>query len=86
MKKTYIVSTYSNYESIHTEYAYCKLQLILKYHFSGYRVWDYPIWLVIFMKKRFNISLNWGNRNVTFEKHIIGSDQVTHWSPYNNFM
>jgi hypothetical protein len=85
MKKTYIVSTYNNYEWINTEEAYCKLFIMIKYHFKGYQVWDYPIWFVIFMKKRFNILLNWGNRNATFELHVKGSDQITYHTPYNNF-
>lgn len=82
-KKTYIVSTYNSYEWIHTEDAYCKLQLLLKYHKNGYQVWDYPIGLVKFMKKHFNISLNWGNCNVGIEPLIKGSDQITWHSPYD---
>jgi hypothetical protein len=84
-KRTYIVSTYTNYEWITTEDAYCKLELMIKYHLKGYKVWDYPIWFVLFMKKRFNISLNWGNRNATFELYVKGSDQVTYHTPYSNF-
>ncbi len=80
-KKTYIVSTYNSYEWITTLDAYCKLELMIKYHFKGYKVWDYPISLVIFMKK-FGISLNWGNKNASFEKYIKGSDQITYHTPW----
>lgn len=82
-KKAFIVSTYNSYEWIQTEYAYCKLQLMIKYHRQGYKVWDYPLWLVIFMKKHFNILLNWGNKNANFELLIKGSDQVTWHTPYS---
>lgn len=82
MKKTFIVSTYTNYEFIHTEEAYCKLELMIKYHLKGYKVWQYPLWLVLFLKKHFNVLLNWGDRNVTFELRVIGSEQVTHYYPY----
>lgn len=82
MKKTFIVSTYNSYEWIHTEEAFCKLQLMIKYHRKGYKVWDYPLWLVTFLKKHLNITLNWGNRNAFFEKHIKGSDQVTYYTPW----
>lgn len=84
-KRTYIVSIYNNYEWIHTEDAYCKLQLLIKYHRKGYKVWDYPLWLVKFIKKHFNILLNWGNKNVNIELRIKGSDQITWHSPYSNF-
>ena len=84
MKKTYIVSNYNSYESIHTEDAYCKFQLMVKYHFKGYKVFSYPLWLVVLFKKRFNILLNYG-KDATFELRIKGSDQTTHWSPYDNF-
>lgn len=81
MKKTYIVSCYNSHEWIHTEDAYCKLQLQIKYHFKNYQVWEYPLWLVKLFKK-FNVDLNYGNRNVFFEKHIKGSDQITYHTPY----
>ena len=83
-KRTYIVSTYNSYEWITTVDAYCKLELMIKYHLEGYKVWDYPIKLVIFMKK-LGITLNWGNKNCFIEKRIAGSDQITHWSAYDNF-
>lgn len=82
MKKTFIVSRYNTHEFIHTEDTYCKLQLILKYYRKGYRVWDYPIWMAKFFKVYFGISLNWGNRNVYFEKYILGTDQVTWYTPW----
>lgn len=83
-KRTYIVSTYNSYEWITTVDAYCKLELMIKYHKSGWKVWDYPINLVIFMKK-FGITLNWGNKNCFIEPLIAGSDQITHWSAWDNF-
>ena len=55
---------------------------MIKYHRKGYKVWDYPLWLVTFLKKHLNITLNWGNRNAFFEKHIKGSDQVTYYTPW----
>ena len=82
MKKTYIVSRYNNYEWIHTENAYCKLQLMIKYQLKGCKTWDYPIWFVRLLKKRFNIQLNWGDQNVFFELRIKGSDQITWYNPY----
>jgi hypothetical protein len=85
-KRTYIVSIYTNYEWIKTEDAYCKLELMIKYHKKGYKVWDYPLWLVKFMKKHFNILLNWGNKNVNIELLIEGSDQITWHSAYDNFL
>jgi hypothetical protein len=81
-KRTFIVSTYNSYEWIHTEEAYCKLQLMVKYYRKGYKVWDYPIWLVIFLKKRFNILLNWGDKNANFELYVPGTDQITWYTPY----
>jgi len=81
-KKTFIVSTYNSYEWIHTEDAYCKLELMIKYHLKGYKVWDYPLSLVIFFKKYLNIQLNWGNKNAFFEKYIPGSDQITYHTPW----
>jgi hypothetical protein len=82
-KKTFIVSTYNTHEFIHTEDAYCALQIMFKYHNKGYKVWDYPLSMVIFFKKYLNISLNWGNKNVNIEKYIPGSNQITWYSPYS---
>jgi len=82
MKKTYIVSMYNNYEWIHTEHAYCKLQLYIKYMLKGYKVLDYPIWFVVFIKKYFNFLLTWGNVNINIKRRIPGSDQVTYYTPY----
>lgn len=84
MKKTFIVSTYNNYEWIKTEQTYCKLFLLLKYYRKGYQVWDYPLWLVVFMKNKFNISLNWGNKNCNIELLVPGSDQITWHTPYSD--
>jgi hypothetical protein len=81
-KKTFIVSTYNNHEWITTKQAYCKLELMVKYHNKGYQVWDYPLWLVKFMKNKFNISLNWGNKNCNIELLVPGSDQITWYTPW----
>jgi hypothetical protein len=58
------------------------VQLMFKYHNKGYQVWDYPIWLVRFMKNKFNISLNWGYKNCNIELYIPGSNQVTWYTPW----
>ena len=55
---------------------------MIKYHLKGYKVWDYPLSLVIFFKKHLNIQLNWGNKNAFFEKYIPGSDQITYHTPW----
>jgi hypothetical protein len=83
-KRTYIVSTYTNYEWITTEDAYCKLELMIKYHLKGYKVWDYPIWFAILVYKLFKKPILTG-RTATFELRIPGSDQITHWSAWDNF-
>lgn len=84
MKKTFIVSTYNSHEFIHTEQAYCKLFLLIKYYRKGYKVWDYPVGLVKFIKTKFNISLNWGNKNCNIELLVSGSDQITWHTPYSD--
>jgi hypothetical protein len=81
-KKTYVVSTYNNYEWIRTKEAYCKLQLMIEYHREGYRVWDYPIWLAKLVYKLFRKPILKG-RSATFELLIPGSDQITHASPWD---
>jgi len=84
MKKTFIVSRYNNYEWIHTEEAFCKIQLQLKYWMKGYQTWEYPIWFAKLVKKLFNKSI-WGNKNCNIELHIPGSDQITYHSAFSNF-
>jgi hypothetical protein len=80
-KKTFIVSTYNNYEWITTKDAYCKLELMIKYHREGYKVWDYPIWFAKLVFKLFKKPILTG-RTATFELKIPGSDQITWHTPY----
>jgi hypothetical protein len=80
-----ISDTRGYYESIHTEEAMCILALKIKYAFKGYRVWSIPtIWMSGLW---FNITGRriYKGRNITFEKRIPGSDQVTYWQPWMNF-
>jgi hypothetical protein len=81
-----IISNYSSfYESIHTEDAPCMLWIKLKYHLKGYRVWAFPtLWMAKLWYKFTGKSIYRGT-NVSFEKYILGSDQITYWSPYDNF-
>ncbi len=81
-KKTFIVSTYNSHEFIHTEDAYCALQLMFKYYKRGYQVWDYPFSMVIFFKKYLNISLNWGNKNCNIKLFVPNTGQVTWYTPW----
>lgn len=81
-----IVSNYAGtYEAIHTVEARSMFLLKLKYWWKGYRVWQFPsIRVAMFLYKHFKINV-YRECNVTFEKYIPGTDQVTHWSPYDNF-
>ena len=81
-KKTYIVSTYNNYEWITTRDTYSLLLLMYKYHRQGYRVWDYPMWFAKLVYKITGKGILRG-RTATFEKYIPGSDQITYHSPYD---
>ena len=83
-KKTYIVSTYNNYEWITTKDAYCKLQLMLIYAYRGYQVYEYPLWYARFVYRLFGKRI-YGNRNCTIELRIPGSDQITYHTPYHDF-
>lgn len=83
-KTTWIISTYSScYEWIHTEDVYFKIQLYIKYHFRGYRVWDYPIWFANLIYKLFKKPILRG-KTVVFEKYVKELDQVTYYTPYYN--
>lgn len=81
-KKTYIVSTYNNYEWITTRDTYSLWLLMYKYHRQGYRVWDYPMWFAKLVYKITGKGILRG-RSATFEKYIPGSDQITYHSPYD---
>ena len=80
-KKTYIVTTYDNYEFITTRDAYCKAQLMLQYAKEGYKVWDYPIWVAQLVYKLFKKPILRGV-NVNFEKFVPGTGQITYYHPY----
>jgi hypothetical protein len=81
MKRTYIVSTYNAYEWITTENAYCMLFLMIKYHFKGYRVWDWPVWIAILVYKMTGKAILKG-RTATFKLFVKGTNQVTYYTPY----
>jgi hypothetical protein len=80
-KKTYIVSTYNNYEWITTRDTYSLLLLMYKYWRDGYRVWDYPMWFVKLVYKITGKGIMRG-RTAMFELYIPGSDQITYHTPY----
>jgi hypothetical protein len=85
-RKTYIVSTYVNsYEWITTKDCYSLLLLKLWYVKQGYRVWDYPLWFGRLVYKITGKGILRG-KDVTFEKYIPGSDQITYHTPYHNFL
>lgn len=83
-KKTYIVRKYNSYEWINTDQAYCKLQLLIKYHRKGWQVWEYPMWFAKLVYKLFGKRI-YGDRDCYIEKLIPGSDQITHHSPFDNW-
>lgn len=83
-KRTYIVSTYNNYEWITTVDSYYKLFLMIMYAMKGYKTWNYPMWLIRLTIKYLNINI-YRDVTATFELYVKGSDQVTHWTPYDNF-
>ena len=84
-KKTYIVSTYDNYyESITTKKTYFLWLLKLEYMKKGYNVWNYPMWFIMLVFKYTGKSI-FRDVNVTFEKFVPGSGQVTYWMPWMNF-
>ncbi len=83
-KKTYIVSTYNDYEWITTKRAYSLLLLKLEYMNKGFRVWDYPIWFARLIYKFSGKGILKG-RTAMFEKYIQGSDQITYHTPYHDF-
>ena len=82
-KTTYIVSTYTSYEWITTRDTYSLLFLKLQYMYNGWKVWDYPMWLVKLVYKYTGKSIFRGT-DVTFEKYVPGSDQITYHTPYHD--
>jgi len=86
MKREYIVSKYTNYENINTEYAYCKFFLRIKYYREGYKsmVVNPPYSVV----KKLYDWFGWRtlrSSDITFELVDYNEDQVRRWSPYWNF-
>lgn len=81
-----IVSNYRGfYESIYTEDAPFMLWIKIKYQLKGYRVWAFPtMWMAKLYFRFFKKGIYRGT-NVSFEKYVKDSDQITHWSPYDNF-
>jgi len=88
LQREYIVSRYDSYESIHTEYAYCKFFLRIKYakYYSSLRDLKYPpIRVSRLLHKWFGWNTFNYNSNITFELVDYSKDQVRYWSPYMNF-
>lgn len=85
---TVIISDYTgHYEKIYTVECKSMFLLKLKYQFfkRGYRVWAFPtLWMAKLAYKYFNKSIYQGT-NVSFEKYIPGTDQITYWMPWMNF-
>ena len=84
---TVIISDYTGYyEKIYTEECKSVFLLKLKYQFKrGYRVWSFPtLWMAKIAYKHFGKSIYRGT-NISFEKHVPGSDQITYWMPWMNF-
>jgi hypothetical protein len=83
---TVIISDCSSYyESIYTVETYSMLLLKLKYHFKGYRVWCFPSIRLALLIFKLTGKRTYKGTNVSFEKYVPGTDQITHWSPYDNF-
>lgn len=84
-KKTFIVSTYNNYEWITTRDSRSLLFLKLKYWRDGHQVWDYPLWLGNLVYKITGKGIMKG-RTAVFELYVPGTDQITYHTPYHNFL
>ena len=84
-KKIYIVSTYNSYESITTEETYFLWLLKLQYMRKGYMVYAFPTMWMAKIYYKFTGKGIYKGTNVTFEKYIPGSGQITYWQPWMNF-
>ena len=83
---TIIVYNYKGfYEEIHTERSLCILTLKLKYLLKGYRVFSMPIKLA-FLIHKYTGKKVFFTADVFFEKYKPGSDQITYWQPWMNFL
>jgi hypothetical protein len=85
LKREYIVSRYDSYESIHTEYAYCKFFLRIKYakYYKTFVI-NPPRWWAVKLYKWFG----WRTlrcSNIAFERVDYSKDQVRYWQPWMNF-
>ncbi len=81
-----IISDTSNfYECIYTRETCSLFLLKLKYQLKGYRVWAFPtMWMAKIWYKWTGKGIYKGT-NISFEKWIPGSDQITYWEPWMNF-
>lgn len=82
-----IVSDYSGfYECINTVETKSMFLLKLKYQLKGYRVWAFPtLWMCLIWYKCTGKRIYYRGCNVSFEKYVPGTDQITFWQPWMNF-
>ena len=88
LKREYIISRYDSHESIHTEYAYCKFFLRLKYcrYYTSFNTIipsKLGRKLYSWFRLSFLIKLTFNN-NIDFERVDPSKDQVTYWQPWMN--
>ena len=85
---TVIISDYTGYyEQIYTVECQSMLLLKLKYQLfkRSYRVWALPtMWMAELAYKYFGKQVYRGT-NVSFEKYVSDTDQITYWMPWMNF-
>ena len=80
-----IISDRSNfYERIYTVDTRSMFLLKLKYQFKGYRVWAFPTLWMARIYYKFKGKGIYRGTNVSFEKYVPGSDQITSWEPWMN--
>ncbi len=89
LKREYIITRLDSHESIHTEYAYCKLFLRLKYcrHYTSFNTIISPKLgrkLYSWFGLSFFIKLSFNN-NIYFERVDPSKDQVKYWQPWMNY-
>lgn len=80
-----ISDTSGFYERIYTVETKSMFLLKLKYQLKGYRVWAFPtLWMSRIWYKYTGKSIYRGC-NLSFEKYVPGTDQITYWEPWMNF-
>lgn len=80
-----ISDTSGFYERIYTVDTNSMFLLKLKYQLKGYRVWAFPtLWMARIWYKLTGKGIYRGV-NLTFEKYVPGTDQITYWEPWMNF-